>query len=352
MKLTASTTHLPIDKNHDSRNQKPFFFTVPILLLIFFGITITIPKPMHAEKNNINYRLKWLFNASVAGDIYADEKGYFRAEGIDVTVKEGSPEKNAINELELGYADFGVASADQVIRAINKGADVYVIAQLFQVNPMQWIYRKNSDGTKEFEIKTLQDLKGRHIGITFGGNDETIMNTIFTLGGIKKREVRITGVRFDFTPFLRKKVEIWPVYRNSQGVILEDKLYREGESVGFFNPSDFGVNFVANSVITSGKMLQQHPETVKKFLNALIEGWDAAMNPENEAITLELVKEKDKSSSSDIIKKQIFETRKLVKPTESWETGKINVDAWKQTEAIMLKEKQIEEPVNIEKFLK
>ncbi len=53
----------------------------------------------------------------------------------------GDPERDAIRELELGNATFGVASADQVIRARAKGAPVVVIAQLFQINPLQWIYR-------------------------------------------------------------------------------------------------------------------------------------------------------------------------------------------------------------------
>ncbi|MBW1846650.1 MAG: ABC transporter substrate-binding protein, partial [Deltaproteobacteria bacterium] len=70
----------------------------------------------------INYRLKWLFNASVVGDLYADVNNYFSTEGLDVKIKEGGPERDAIRELELGYAQFGVASADQVIRALSKGA--------------------------------------------------------------------------------------------------------------------------------------------------------------------------------------------------------------------------------------
>ena len=146
----------------------------PAAILVVFVLFCV--SPVWAEAIKLNYRLKWLFNTSVAGDILAADQGYFKAAGLDVTVKEGSPEKNAINELELGYADFGVASADQVIRALDKGADVVVLAQLFQVNPMQWIYRADRP-----EIKMLEDLKGRHIGITFGGNDETIMRTLLAL---------------------------------------------------------------------------------------------------------------------------------------------------------------------------
>ncbi len=318
-----------------------------IHILVLFLFTALFTASSHADEIELNYRLKWLFNTSVAGDIYADAKGYFREAGLKVTVKEGSPEKNAINELELGHSDFGVASADQVIRALDKGAKIMVLAQLFQVNPMQWIYR-----TDQPQIKTLDDLRGRNIGITFGGNDETVMNTLFAKAGITSKEVKITGVRFDFTPFFKREVDVWPVYFNSQGVILKDKLEKEGEKVYFFNPADFGVNFVANSVITSEKIWKNRPEVVKQFMDALLKGWEAAMDPANEADVLTEVKKQDKESNDELRRLQLIATRELIKPSATVKIGTMDVEAWKQTEAIMLNEKQIKKPVRVETILK
>lgn len=305
------------------------------------------PLPCHAKDTELTYRLKWLFNTSVAGDIYADVKGYFKQAGLKVNVREGSPEKNAITELELGHAEFGVASADQVIRALDKGAKIVVLAQLFQISPMQWIYRADQP-----QIKTLNDLRGRNIGITFGGNDETVMNTLFAKAGITKQEVRITGVRFDFTPFFKREVEVWPVYFNSQGVILKDKLEKEGEKVYFLNPADFGVNFVANSVITSEKMLKNRPDVVKTFTNALLKGWEAAMDPANESDVLTEVKKLDKEPNDELRRLQLIATRELIKPSAGIKIGTIDTEAWKQTETIMIEEKQIKKPVQIASVLK
>lgn len=312
------------------------------LLFCFF---LAIPHITQADQQKIRYRLKWIFNASVAGDIYADKAGYFTAQGLNVTVREGSPEKNAINELELGRTEFGVASADQVIRALEKGAHLVVLAQIFQSNPMQWIYRSNIP-----EIKKLTDLRGKKIGITYGGNDETIMHTLLTKAGINKKDVTLSGVRFDFTPFFRRKVDIWPVYRNSQGVILQDKLAKEGEAVRFLNPADFGVYFVANSIITSEEMVKKHPQVVEKFLTALLQGWEAALDQTNEEKALALIKEQDKSTDNSIMKKQLASTRELVL-LDSKKVGSFDLPAWQQTEAIMLQAGQIKQAVQIEKQL-
>lgn len=323
-------------------NQKTKINTVIMAELMVLCMMLFFTTASAFAGNTLNYRLKWLFNTSVAGDIIADTGGFFKKAGLDVSVNEGGAGKNAIKELELGYADFGVASADQVIRALEKGADVVVLAQLFQVNPMQWIYRSDQS-----EIRTLSDLKGRHIGVTFGGNDETIMNTLLAKAGLTSKDVRLSSVRFDFTPFLKKEVDVWPVYRNAQGVILEDKLAAEGEQVKFFNPAAYGVSFVANSVVTSGAMMEKHPDTVKAFMTALLSAWEFAVDPANEADVLALIKKKDKGTRDDIRQKQLQATRPLIKPDNRTKIGIIDARAWRQTESIMVKAKQIMTPVDV-----
>jgi NitT/TauT family transport system substrate-binding protein len=321
-----------------------------ILLAAFFLIVFVMGfQPSVVAADNLEpaaYRLKWLFNASVMGDIYADVHGYFKKAGLDVAVKEGGPERDAIRELELGYAQFGVASADQVIRAMSKGSPVVVVAQLFQVNPLQWIYRSD-----HMTINRIEDLKGKVVGITFGGNDETIMRTLMATGGITEKDIQIFSVRYDYTPFYQKKVDIWPVYRNSQAPILEKKLNAAGEKVAFFNPAAFGVQFVANSVVTSEKMMKERPDVVKRFTRALLEAWEKALDPGNQDLALKTLKQFDKDTPPDIMEQQFVLTRSLVKPFKDTRIGAIDVAAWKMTEKIMLKQKQIPSPVHVEKVL-
>ena len=112
---------------------------IAVVAMIISVIFIGTHKASAADE--VSYRLKWLYNASVIGDIYAEAGGFFAKRGLKVAVKQGGPELNAIRELELGHAQFGVASADQVIHAYEKGSPLVVIAQLFQINPLHWIYR-------------------------------------------------------------------------------------------------------------------------------------------------------------------------------------------------------------------
>lgn len=311
--------------------------------------TVTGACNKKAEKtiDHVTYRLKWLFNISVVGDLYADVHGFFAEQGLQVTIKEGGPERDAIKELELGHAQFGVASADQVIRALSKGAPVAVISQLFQANPLQWIYRP-----ERIRIERPQDLKGKTVGITYGGNDETIMRALLAKYKITDDKVEFFSVRYDYTPFYVGKVDLWPIYQNAEGIVISEKLRKAGEDVKFFDPDAFGIRFVANSVITTEYMLKERPAIVRKFTTALLRGWREALDPENEEKSLATIREFDKDTPVDIIRKQLAATRMLMAPSEEIAAGRMDVKAWKQTERIMLTQKLIPVPVSVEKALR
>lgn len=301
--------------------------------LLMVGLAALTPSASMAEQ--LNYRLKWLFNASVVGDLYADVHGYFKKAGLEIKVKAGGPERDAIKELELGQAAFGVASADQVIRALSKGAPVVVIAQIFQINPMHWMYRD-----KEVTVEKLEDLKNRIIGVTFGGNDETILRTLMAKGNITEKDTTLYSARYDYTPFYQRKVDLWPVYLNTQAVFLKKKLQANGESVAFFNPTAHGVQFVSNSVVTSVNMIKQHPEIVKAFVTSLCDAWEASLAPGNQAKAIQTLQMFDKDTSIDVLNEQLEVTRRLIKPQPDTRIGTIDLPAWEQTAQIMADQKQ------------
>ena len=160
-------------------------------------------------------------------------------------------------------------------------------------------------------------------------------------------DVRIHSVRYDLTPFFRGKADLWPVYVNSQGPIISQKLNQAGEKVAFFDPSVHGVRFVANSVVTSTRMVQEHPDIVRRFVQALQQGWEAAFKRENAEASLEMLARFDKNTPGPILEKQLKITRTLVKPVNDMAIGTFDMEAWKQTEKIMLDQKQIPKPVNV-----
>ncbi len=319
-----------------------------LLAVLFFTCIYSFSGEVLAqEKEEVAYRLKWLFNVSVVGDLWADVNGNFAANGLQVAVKPGGPERDAIKELELGRAQFGVASADQVIRAVSKGSPIVVLAQLFQTNPLHWIYRPAKS-----HFKSPADFKGQTVGITYGGNDEAIMRALLAKYHIKENELNLFSVRYDYTPFYQGKVDFWPLYINAQAPIIGAKLKKAGEQYSFVSPDDFGIRFVANSVVTSRQMFESRPDTVKRFITALIQGWREALDPANNERAIKTILQSDKETPEAIVRQQLPVTRSLMMPAPDFPFGKIDAAAWKQTEEIMLSQNLIPKPVNVEKLLK
>ena len=328
--------------------MKKIFHTGGLVLgAVAFLLLLNACSTKEQPPEEVAYRLKWLYNISVVGDLWADAHGNFARNGLKVAVKPGGPEKDAIKELEIGHAQFGVASADQVIRAVAKGSPIVVLAQLFQINPLHWIYRPDRT-----PLRTPQDLKGKTIGITYGGNDETIMRALLAKYGIKTDEVKLFSVRYDYTPFYEGKVDFWPLYRNAQAPIIGEKLLKAGERFDLMSPAKLGINFVANSVVTTQKMLEERPQTVKRFMKALLQAWREALNPDNAEKAIATVLKYNPETPEEIVRKQLPATRVLMLPKPDSEFGKIDVAAWKQTEEIMLAQKLIDAPVHIEERLK
>jgi len=320
-----------------------YYHTRYYILLLFgiiFACCFVSCQKRNQDDSQIVYRLKWLLNSGAAGSLYAHANGYFNAQGLNVSIRAGGVERNAITEIEMGRAQFGVATGDQIIKALEKGAPICVLAQLFQKSPMCWMYFKSRN-----TFQSLNDLKGKTIGITFGNEDETIMRAILKKAGIHANEVKFYSVRYDYTPFYTGKVDLWPVYRNSNGIVIQEKLLSANEEIAFFSPHDNGIQFVGNAIISSQKIADQKPDLICKFLNAIIKGWTAALASKNLAQSVAIIHSFDNATDLHLIEKQVISSRTLMIPSDNRPLGTINTADWKQTEQFLLDQKIIAKPV-------
>jgi NitT/TauT family transport system substrate-binding protein len=138
----------------------------------------------------------------------------------------------------------------------------------------------------------------------------------------------------------------------TSGPIIGAKLQKAGERFDLMDPSKLGIQFVANSVVTTRKMLEERPATVKKFITALMQGWREALDPANEEKAIAMLLKYDPETPEEIVRQQLPATRFLMMPSAKFDFGKIDTAAWKQTEEIMLAQKLIPVPVYVEKLLK
>jgi NitT/TauT family transport system substrate-binding protein len=163
--------------------------------------------------------------------------------------------------------------------------------------------------------------------------------------------VTLFSVRYDYTPFYEGRVAFWPLYLNAQAVIIGDKLAQAGETFNVISPNRLGVKFVANSVVTTREMLEKHPDTVERFLAALRQGWQDALDPQNEEQAVQVLLQMDRETPAAVVRRQLAVTRDLMLPAPGAAFGTIDLDAWKQTAEIMAAQQLIPPQPNLESVL-
>ena len=157
----------------------------------------------NSGKTKVNVRLKWLHQAQFAGFYVAEKKGYYRAAGMDVALNPGGVDFPAIQMVSGGAEQFGVAGADQILLAREKGVPVVAIAVLYRKSPFELFSLASS------KIKRPQDFSGRKVGVKLGGNEELAYRAMVRKLGIDPACMTEVPVKYDMTPLFTGQVDVW-----------------------------------------------------------------------------------------------------------------------------------------------
>ena len=88
----------------------------------------------------VSVQLKWVAQAQFAGYYVAAAKGYYKAAGLDVTIKPGGPDINPSQVIAGGGADVVVDWMPSALAGREKGVDIVNIAQVYQHSGMEFLY--------------------------------------------------------------------------------------------------------------------------------------------------------------------------------------------------------------------
>ena len=221
----------------------------------------------------VTVRLKWLNQAQFAGFYVAQDKGYYKAAGLDVNIQPGGSDFPAVQMVAGGNEQFGVTGADQILIARSKGVPVVALAVIYRRNPFVLFSLAKSG------IKTPADYVGKKVGVKIGGNEELIYRAVLASAKVDKSKLEEIPVKFDMTPLLTGTVDVWPGYLINEVLAAKEK----GFDVNVVSPFDYGIDLYADTLFTTEKMLREKPDVVGKFVAATIKGWNAAIAAPEEA---------------------------------------------------------------------
>jgi NitT/TauT family transport system substrate-binding protein len=220
----------------------------------------------------VSVRLKWLHQSQFAGFYAAVDQKYYGAAGLDVTLEPGGPDAPSVQLVASGSNTFGVAGADQILLAREKNVDVVALAVVYRQTPFVLMTRADSG------LERMEDLAGRKVGVKFGQSEEVTYRAM--LAGAHMDPPDEEPVKFDLGPFLDGGIDAFPGYAINEALAAGEA----GQPVNLITPASVGVNIYADTIFTTGSEIREHPDQVKAFVQATLEGWAwAAANPDRAA---------------------------------------------------------------------
>jgi NitT/TauT family transport system substrate-binding protein len=225
----------------------------------------------------VTVRFTWKLKGEYAPLFVALDKGYYKSEGLDVDLAEGSGAQTVLKLLASGNEKFGYGPAVSAAQAVSQGLPVKVVA-LYQTRaPMGVI------AFPDVPLKTPKDLEGKRLAISVG---ETFGDMLGPFTRINHVDIgKIQQIQMDAsarsTQFLTRKIDIMSVYLSNELPQIEK---RAGVKFNVLRVSEFGLNLLGASVIVGNAFAEQNPEIVKKLLRATAKGYrDAMANPKEAA---------------------------------------------------------------------
>lgn len=307
--------------------------------LISSAVLFTAVSGYAAEPVKASLRLKWLPQAGYAGFYVANAKGYFKEEGIDLTINPGGPNLLTENLVATGADTFGLSGGvESVLAARDKKLPVVAVGMTHQFTPFVFVARK--DGP----VKTIEDFRGKKATAWFTGS-QLVLFGMLANKNISPSELSIQPQQVSVTPFVNGEVDIVAATWYNELLTIQNRM--GADNLRIFVPEDYGISFPRDSLIVSEKTAKENPEMVKAFIRATIRGWqDVAKDP---AGAVDAVMKIAPTLERAHQEKALKEAMRLMQAGNAKTQGLFVMDmpVIQKEQDILLKAKVIENPVDL-----
>ena len=279
--------------------MKKRIFTALVACCLLFSLASCSGGNASQEGNSgealekVTILLEWTPNTNHTGLYVAQKLGYYERQGLDVSIVQPE-ESSATTLVAAGKAEFGIGCQDTMVSAFQSetALPITAIAALIQHNTSGIISLKGNgmDRPKGMEGKTYA---------TWGLDMEQgmIKDVVEKDGGDFSKINMVPNNVTDELSALQTNIDAVWVFYAWTGVAAGVK----GIDIDYFAFKDLNPDFdyYTPLIISNNDYIEEHPETVKKFLKATRDGYEYAIeNPEEAA---DILIESDNALDEDIV---------------------------------------------------
>ena len=229
-----------------------------------------------SANDHMTLTLNFLAQPAQAGFFLAQEKGYYRDVGIDLTIVEGKGSSTTAQITAAGQNDIGFINAGTVISLINKGAPLQIIAAPIQGNFMSVAFL-----TKE-NIKTPQDLIGKTVAACPGCAQIPMFKAMLAKVDIPESKVHLINVDQSAHVSMLEDGKIDAAAGDPNSISIE--MRHRGDQVTDMFFQDWGIRLVNFVLAARTDKLKANPALYQRFVAASLRGWHDVRTHQDDAI--------------------------------------------------------------------
>lgn len=205
----------------------------------------------------------WYPQPEHGGFYTALAKGYYKDEGLDLAIQPGGPYVTVEQQVSVGAAQFGMGSSDKVMESVAQGLNLIAVAATMQKDPQGIMVRKDSP------IRSFADLNGHSVAIKVG--ESTWFE--FVVKRYQLNNVHVVPAMMNVANFVADPNYIQQAFATSEPYFA----HQAGVETRVLLTSEAGYN-PYRVMYTTREFLQQHPDTVARFVRASLRGWKDYLN--------------------------------------------------------------------------
>lgn len=282
-----------------------------------------------AEK--VTVQLKWVPQAQFAGYYVAQAKGYYKEAGLDVTIKPGGTDVSPVQVLAGKSADVIVNWMPDALAARENGVPLVNIAQIFDKSGMMLTCKKASG------VNSPKDLKGKTLGVWYGGNEYPFLSWMSKLGLQPGKDITVLKQGFNVDPLLQNQAACISTMIYNEYWQVVDAGVKQSDLVTFFY-QDQGVASLEDGLYVLGPNLRDKAFVAKmaKFLKASFKGWNDAVKNPAEAAKIVVANDTSGSASLAVQTRQMENVAKLISNANTPKMGYLDPAAYERTIKVLM----------------
>src|SRR5258705_2149304 len=253
-----------------------FFIWCGALVALSAAATIHVTRPALAQ-TAVKFSLDWKYEGTQAPFLVALDRGYFRLEGLDVTIDSAVSSFESINRVASGTYDMAFADINLLIKFRDQNPQNPIKNVFMTYNkPAYAIIARKSRG-----VATPKDLEGKKLGAPTADSSFAQWPIFARVTNIDQSKVTIMNVGFPVREPMLASGHVDAVTGLSFSSYIN--LAYGGvprDDIVVFLMANFGVNQYGNGIIVGPKFAAEKPNAVKSFLRAYLKGLkDALKDP-------------------------------------------------------------------------